>query len=844
MKKIRLFPGVLIFTTAMTLWSCGEDVARGGSATGSIAPAVSIDALVIGADVESRAASDPAPQVGDLSLTVTSDDGSFVRTWDRLADFSTEEKFPVGYYNVEVNYGDREAEGFDCTPAYYASQRIKVIEAVTVPVNMTARRTHAEVNVAYTDAFKSYMSRATTRVESASGYKSYFVTSATFTEERSSLVAPGNIVVYVSFTKQNGAEANDVKVTEFAAEACHRYNITLDVNNGGVGGPRLTVDFDDTVDTEPVEIDLSDENLFAEAPTLKIDGIADSERIEFVEHSYSGDGVRVSVLAPGGISSVVLTTQSAFLRDKKGLPPTLELVGNKGDHGVSNSGIVVRGLDGTVDKMAVIDFTKMFDVFDFLDSDSEFGHVSTFKIQVTDKNGKTAETPVGFSMRLMPIEMTVDALSELKFFDTDVVAEVSYNGRKDNLSFAYVNDLGVDKPLTVNSITDKGGNSYSVSLSGLPSDANRVTVKAKAGIKSASLTVDRVAPEFSLSAAPNDIFARKAYVSVECSEIEPARLAPYVTFYKGTTRLTSTRVDGSATFLIEGLASDLDNTLTASLVGDPAVVCEGLTFHTEVARTANDGGFDVWEAEKKGSHQYLWKIKGTGLWSTLNPLTTSQSSMGYAYKSTSGTIPANGRSTKSTESGMGASTDGHTDGNASLHTDKAHTGNNAALIRTVGWGKDNTAKASGGSNAGFATCDNMTPGELYVGSYNGGPEYGVEFKSRPSALKFYYHYDPVTSGNGDFGTAEIIVYDSNGNTIASNKVELREQASYKEVTMPLTYNKGCEKAAKISVIFRSSENAAALEKNTAFWRTPGARNLTGGEYVGSELYIDDVDLIY
>ena len=62
--------------------------------------------------------------------------------------------------------------------------------------------------------------------------------------------------------------------------------------------------------------------------------------------------------------------------------------------------------------------------------------------------------------------------------------------------------------------------------------------------------------------------------------------------------------------------------------------------------------------------------------------------------------------------------------------------------------------------------------------------------------------------------------------------------------MPLTYNKGCEKAAKISVIFRSSENAAALEKNTAFWRTPGARNLTGGEYVGSELYIDDVDLIY
>lgn len=848
MKKISLIPCILTLAGSMMLGSCGEDVAGGAEATGSIAPAVSVDGILLGADVSSKAAaSDPAPEVGDLSLTVTSDDGSVVRTWDRLSDFNPDEKFEVGYYNVEVGYGDSSAEGFECTPAYYASQRIKVIEAVTVPVALTAVRTHAEVNIRYTDAFKGYVSRATTRLESESGHKSYFVTSSTFAEDRSSLIVPGKTTVYVSLTKQNGAEANDLKVAEFTSLARHRYNITIDVNEGGVGGPRLTVDFDDTVEAETVEVDLTDENIFAPAPVLTLEGVENGAHFEFVEHSYAGDPVSIGIIAAGGIKSVVLNTTSAFLRDKKGLPPTLELVGNEGNHGVSNSGIVVRGLDGTVDKMAVIDFTKMFDTFDFLDSDAIYDHVSTFSVEVTDKNGKTAEAPVGFSMKLLPIEMSVNSTSELKFFDTDITAEISYNGNPDKLSFVYVNDLGSDKPLTVvGDIVAKGENKYSVSLSGLPADVNPVTIKAKAGIKSASLTVDRVIPTFSLSVQPNDVYAKKAYITLECADFDPVTLAPYVTFYKGSTRLNATRIEGG-TYLIQGLASDLDNTVTASLVGKSTVVCSPVTFHTEAARKVIDGSFDVWSAEKKAGSQYLWTVGTSGKWETMNKLTTSQASdaifFSYpAYRATSGTIPANGRSTKSTST---SGSDGHTEGNATLHSDRAHNGSaNAALIRTVGWGEGNTAKGSGGSNAGFATCQNVTVGELFVGVYNNGPEYGVEFESRPSAMKFYYHYDPVTSGNGDFGTAEIAVYDSNGNKIASNKVELREQPTYKEVNMPLTYSKGCEKAAKISLIFRSSENAAALEKNTTFWRTPGSTNLAGGEYVGSELYIDDVELIY
>lgn len=62
--------------------------------------------------------------------------------------------------------------------------------------------------------------------------------------------------------------------------------------------------------------------------------------------------------------------------------------------------------------------------------------------------------------------------------------------------------------------------------------------------------------------------------------------------------------------------------------------------------------------------------------------------------------------------------------------------------------------------------------------------------------------------------------------------------------MPLTYDSTAKNASKISVRFVSSSNSAALAKDVKFWHTPGSNNTSGGEYVGSELYIDDIVLNY
>ena len=118
------------------------------------------------------------------------------------------------------------------------------------------------------------------------------------------------------------------------------------------------------------------------------------------------------------------------------------------------------------------------------------------------------------------------------------------------------------------------------------------------------------------------------------------------------------------------------------------------------------------------------------------------------------------------------------------------------------------------------TCENLTPGELYLGTYNAGTHSasydGYSLGSRPFAVSFAYKYIPKNSA--DWGLVIIEVKDASGNSLVKEEKQIFARSSYIVET--------------------------CWEKNEDNLTPPPARNLSNGEYVGSQLYIDDVELIY
>ena len=877
MKKHLFLSALTLFLSLGLFSSCGEDVSSSSDAKGRISPLVEVESGLVEMEIVSRSLSTPNIKASDLYMRLTSADGSFSREWASVKDFNAEEKFPVGDYTVEVGYADPKAEGLKCTPAYHASQDIKIFENQTTPVALTATRTHAYVSVTFSDAVKGYFRRVAVDVKSASGKTTTFVYSPSYTETASACIIPGNAVIMVDLEKKNGIKGDNIKIADFEAIARGHYHINLDVNEGEIGSPTLSVSFDETTEQRHVEVDLSDEMLTTPAPELSLEGVEDGATLEFVEGCYDGDPVKVNIIARGDIASVILDSHSTYLYDVCSWPLSVDLAtvtDEDRDH-LLEVGLQCKGIWNTSgrepSRMGYVDFTEVLNNINYIDDDPTHGNECSFELTATDGNGKTTETPVSFYAKINKLQFGLSNPSEIKFFDTTLAVDLGFNGGDPTgrVEFSVMkDDLGTGayyEAVTIAKIEAAGENNYRVSLSDLPTYGSVVTLRAQYKEHVADITVERVSPAFNLTTAAGDIdvYATKAYVSVESSEVDPAMLAAMTSIWSGNNKLTVQQVANTAMLFVSGLEPGKANVITASLTDNPENVCDPITLNTETADDSLDSGFDDWIGSNtgKGTYQYLWSVNPSDKWATLNELTTSQSGTSsianYAYKATSGTIPANGRSTESSTSdgffGTDRHADGHTAGNKALHSDKANKGSaNAALIRTVGWGSGNAANAGTSSNQGFSTCQHTTPGELYVGKYeNGDTIQSIEFSSRPAGVEFYYCYQTVESGNGDYGTVEVAVYGDDPKTpLAYNKEKLTglsisgSAVSYERFYLPLDYKPGSSKATKIKVVFRSSEYEDALQHNLTFWTTPGGSNRSGGEYVGSELYIDDVKLIY
>ena len=110
-------------------------------------------------------------------------------------------------------------------------------------------------------------------------------------------------------------------------------------------------------------------------------------------------------------------------------------------------------------------------------------------------------------------------------------------------------------------------------------------------------------------------------------------------------------------------------------------------------------------------------------------------------------------------------------------------------------------------------------------------------------IRFDYKYDNLMKGNDNF-IAEIVLIDENGSEIAKSLFKGNQSNSWNNQVVNIEYDisKQIPKVKQMYIRFVSGEVTGYSRSDYAV--APNFGNMTDGEYTGSHLYIDNVELIY
>lgn len=814
MKKRILAAGFTGLACVALLSGCGDDFTPGGAAnTGSIMPLLDLDAKPVSSQSESR--SGETVTADDLMIRLSSADGTYSKEWTSVAEFPTDQQFKVGDYHFEAFYGNIEDEGFE-KPYYYGDQNIKVTDGGTTKVALTASLANTMVSVSYTEAFTKYMTAYSAELHSDGGAYIYYGSD----ETRPAYLRPGTVSLNVTVTKPNGKTAT-LQAAKFTGKPRYHHHVTVDLNNGEVGDVVMVITFDDNTDEQPVEIDLSDKVFNAPAPEITTEGFNGNQGLTFAPGMSPSDNVAVSVIARGGIASMMMTTKSATLVSQ-GWPEEVDLAAAPENlrSRMEALGIVAKGLWKNPDQMAVVNLNKVLANMNYVDGAD---NTSTITFVVTDRYNKTSE-PVTLTISVEPLELSVSNPGALYTGASELEFDLGYNGAdvEKQVSVEVKNERGTWSVVPMLSVApiSRSGEKYRVKVS-VPADDRAVELRAKCGkLETPSIVVERKEVDYTVAAADENVFATYAYVTLNGADAASASLLVSTDGIKYNA--AGTEVAGTGLLKVSGLNPATSYFVRAAVNGTQCKPCE---FTTEASAQLPNGDLETWYRVAGKSKNWWIDYPGAdenAVWGTMNKLTTSQGgssgASGAAYSAFSGTRPVD-----SAVKGKGA------------------------VISTVGWGDANTAWLGQiGSGLRGGKCEHLTVGELYLGTYNAqneAPDYsGLDFASRPSSMSFYYKY--AVRNAADWGVAEIHVLAADGTEIASGSRQLSAVNDYTPVSIDLNYAVGAKKAALIKVMFKSSGNSDCQSVSNANLSSPPSGNLSDGRYTGSELYIDEIVLNY
>lgn len=813
MKK-KMLSGLTVVAAGLLIAGCSDSYNPNSSQNGRIYASFDLDAEVITSAGVSKSPSRQAMAVtaSQLAIDLNSEDGRVSRHWDSPDLFPVDEDFPVGAYTMEASYGSPDDQGYD-KPYYHGSTTLTVKDSETTPVSITATLANAMVSVSFTDNFKKFFQEYTPSLIAGNANLAY-------DREEPCYVTPGAVTLQLDVTKFTGAKATLTPKT-FTAEPCHHYRLTVDVN-AQAGEGQLVLKYDEMLATEDVIIDLSDELINAPAPTLTPKGFTSGDEISFIAGNVPSGEKKITLIAHGGISSVAMTTTSTSLQEQ-GWPAEADLAA--GDAALAARlkalGLSSVGLARNPEKMAVVDITEVASHIEYIDGAD---NTTTLTFTARDNYGKESE-PLTVTFAVQKLEMSLSNAGTVFEGEDRATCVLTFNGNDPSgVKIQTRNARGswenIEADITP---VSRSAAQYNVVAKGLPTTGD-VHLRATYGNQaSAPIIIERATPAYAVTHRDIDVFATSAKLTlIDNPAYTPAsrrsRAAGdvvtnselYISTDGGVTynKVSGATLSGT-TWTVTGLTPNKTYHFRATVNGQPTLAT---TLATEAAPQLTNPGMEEYASTKPKSNCEFFTFPG---WGTLNDLTMSQVNDGVnaAYVSSSGTRPES----------------------------TGHTGN-AVMIRTVGWGSGTTAAG------GWSSIKHVDRGELFLGQWgseisdNVLPQYGIPFESRPSALSFWHKFNVVKNHNG---YVEIRVYDAAGNEIAANTREITAQADWTEITMPLSYKEGSAKAAKLNIIFRSTNKGKPID-GTAMGKSDVNTVSVSSDAVhtGSTLYVDDIQLHY
>lgn len=830
------------------LASCSDDNSDIAGGTGSIALSVEVDASVSDSRSDGGAPEGTGlPSASDFSLTLSDMTGAYSHTWASVSEFPTDEQYRTGEYQLTASYGSVDTEGFE-SPCYQGSTTVSVREAAVTQATVVCTLANTMVSVDCTQAFQSYFKEYSTTIHSSGGaYLDYPAG-----ETRPLYLKPGDVSLTLHLTLPDGSVTTFQPASIADAQARHHYHVHLDVNGGNVGSASLKVTIDGTLEPEEISVDLSGDLIAAPAPEVKAVGFTAGTPLNHPEGDRLSGQVAMDINARNGIESVMLTTHSATLA-AKGWPAEIDLT--KADEATKGTltalGLDVKGLWQNIDRMAIVDFTKVIEKLSFDATDP----TSTFTIVVKDKLTKVNE-PVTLSVNTQPVDLTLKSVGPAVIGVNKSRFEVGCPGNDPaaNIEVMTADGHGGWTTAPISNITREDNGMYTFDVA-VP-EGSGASIEARVyycGNLKATVRIMRKSPEYSLEIDP---FATRARVKVIAREASVMSLVTdYLRVYvNGKPASVLERDATTGMLVVGGLNPSTVYSVQGTVVDDPA---EGdftglQTFRTEGRPGIPNGDFE----DVKQTIDYSGMPSGgyysqntVEIYNRLNRKSFKVSTPVNWGNTNSKTFSggASNRNTWYMQPSVETTTDAHSGGYAVALTSVAYDLNGPEIAPYVQPGEPFTpysmnipriaSRAAGTLLLGGYSFDAVTKSESY------SP--GIAFDARPSALNGFYKFTPCATAPNERGIVEIAVsgYDNGTEVIlASGRMMLPLATGYTAFSIPLTYSHFGIKASRLRILISSSSAHGTITEETS--RIVTLDDPVSASSRGATLYIDNLSLSY